>query len=179
MLKSSAGTDYAGMLTNIRQEIADRQLVLSGIFDDKLEAIKAAETSLREAQSIADTLAAAQRVKAEADAYAVATRGAADAKNASAADALARANDKMAAALEKEKNVDYKEEQALGLMADYHAKADSFDADCAKREAAIAAREAALSAAQEELRQQQAAWTDRQKKMAAALEAAKVMAGSA
>lgn len=50
------------------------QLAMNGAFDDKIMELKAAQAALAAAQSIATTVEQAQKVKADADAYAAKTK---------------------------------------------------------------------------------------------------------
>ena len=165
-------------LTHLENILLDRQLVLNGVFKEEVARLLKVQAAAEEKLGMVDTVAAAEKARKDAEAYATATRAAADKTAASAGAALASANAKMDAALTKEKSVVDRENQALSVMADYHAKADAFETDCAKREAALAIREAALSAGQAKLAADAAQLSEQRRATLEKLEAAKALASA-
>ena len=135
MVKSQAVQSSLDHLANVKNELVDRQLVLNGVFDEEIKRLESvrdeAAGKLGMVQTVEDALAA----RAGADEYSAKVRGAADKTMADAKLAMSAANAKMDSALTKETSVASREAQALALMEEYHAKADAYDADCAKRPA--------------------------------------------
>lgn len=177
MVKVQGSTDV-DYLTTVLEQLTDRELILNGRFTQAIADFRAAQKEAETKLGMVDTVAKAERVRADADAYFAASRTKADALTTSAGDALAQANAKMDAALTKEKSVAKREAEALAIMEDYEQRAKTFDAACAKREAAITTREAALSAGQAKLAGDAAALAEQRRIVLEKLEAAKAMASA-
>ena len=175
MIRAQSTVDH---LTGVEELLLDRQLVLNGVFKGEIERLKKVQADAEEALGMIDTVKAADQYRKDADAYGTATRGAADKAAATATGALAQANAKMDAALNKEKSVAKRESDAIAIMEDYDHRAKTFDADCAKREAALATREAALSAGQQKLSEDAAKLSARQREVLEKLDAAKALASA-
>jgi hypothetical protein len=175
MIKVQGSTDV-DYIAKLLEELTDRELVLNGRFTQAIADFNAARAEAEKKLGMVDTVAKADKIRADADAYGAATRKAADAALAKANDALGAANAKMDAALTKEKSVASREAQALAVMSDYEERAKTFDDACAKREAALATREAALSAGQAKLSADAANLAAKQRSVIEQLDAAKALA---
>lgn len=147
-------------LVDIASHVAAVKLAMDGAFDERIAALKGATAKLEEAQAIATTIEQAKKIKDDADAYAATALG----KARDALDRAQIANDKAAS---REVTVSAREQAVAARESTANARQDAQD----RREEAILSAQSAtdksLAARENALKNGEADYTSKVKKLAA------------